>query len=358
MRGPTTAFGSIETIRVLFLFFLIITFFGCQEKKITYLRGDFRKIFAKAKQENKLVFALLTDSSCSRCAGFEDFLNTQEDARLKLNRDYVCYKVDVRDRVERKFAELLKNPSYPFPYFFDSDGNLLALGFPESKKFDISKLSNIKISEQVFAELFRMGIGTVNFKKLISMNVNAELLFSSRNKADSVKALTLLQNSIEVAEYPYNIGKINNLAAVPGSGIIAVKSLETYEPSIPDRFLYGDLDKYMQMKTGNKGAVHMSAFKFSDKGTHMGNLVKGVKYAFTFQVENLSSAALTITEVSHPCDCIQFERKKYVLKENGKATINGVFIPYQSGKFKKDIYVHTDAKHGSMKSYSIYGTVN
>jgi len=338
---------------------LVIVFSSCTQKKIIYESGDAISIFKKAKAQNKKVFILVTDSLCGNCSSFQDFLNTQTETVDILTKEYICYKADIQKISERKIIELLKVPSYPFPYFFDRKGNLEAFGFPNSKDFIITDLNKISVGEKFFGEFFRLPIDTKAYKRLVSLTLKTVVLMSSK---DSISASKVLKKSLKVALYPFNVSLLNELSKfrIEGLDSILYKAM-AYKQSPSDKVLYGDVNGYMKIPkklrdtfTPQKISVD---YNFLPREKDLGTLEIGNAYPFSFQIVNNSTIPLLINEVSHPCDCIHLKWPKGEIQQNKLATIEGVFRPYQSGHFNKEIFVHSNSINQTIGVFKISGIV-
>lgn len=334
---------------------------GCKEEKIKYQRGDMASIFKQAKKSNKKVFVLVSDNACGKCSVFENFLNTQSITVDILKKDYICYKADIRIPAEHRIAELLKNPSYPFPYFFDQDGKLLAFGFPNSPEYNIEDLSKITIDEKKFAEMFKMDIGVKQYKTLISNVISYTQLFDSHTKSDSLKAFEMLNISLSMAKYPYNVRSANLLKRESGIQLDTNLIIENYKVSGPDKFLYGDVWKYMGLSKPSNSRNLSSLkqdYEILETNKVMNGLTKGKSYPFKFRIKNISKSELRLLEISHPCDCIKLEWDRSPLAEGKVTMVEGQFTPYSSGSFVKEIFIHSNSKTKPMGVYKLLGTVD
>ena len=330
-----------------------------ENQRIEYLRGDMLDVFKLAKLQNKKVFVVISDSSCNKCNNFLTFLDQQKPTVKTLQKEYVCYKVDINNKTERAFAELVKCPSYPFPYFFDSSGNLLAFGYPNSRNYDISNLNNIGISNFRFAELFQVSCTIEAYKQSVSQCLKGTFLFRM-NKFDA--AFLMFKNSLDKMIYPYNLHFINNLIGKLNTINYNINDkVNQYKPSTSDTFLYGDHFVYInyhptnQIAYKNLGSI---SYNLDSKIKNLGALKVGNRYAFQFSIVNQSKNPLLIYDVNHPCDCIKLSWTRKPLKYNQRSTIEGKFTPYSIGEFTKEIFIHSNSINRPMDVIKITGTVN
>jgi len=360
----SNAIQGMTLAKILSFFTLALSFsliLSCKQEKIAYLRGDMANIFKRAKKTNKKVFVLVSDSACGKCSSFEAFLNTQSITVDILKEDFICYKADIRIPSEHRIAEILKNPSYPFPYFFDQDGKLLAFGFPNSPQYNITDLSTIKIDEKKFVEMFKMDIGVEKYKKLVSTAMGYTQLFDAHTRTDSLKAIQLLKQSLSIAAYPYNVRSASLLDRNSVLQLDTNAFLENYRASGPDRFLYGDVWKYMGLSEHpnirNLKAVSRD-YEILDTGKEMKGLRIGESYPFRFRIKNISGSELRFSEISHPCECIKLKWNTSPLASGKVMVVEGLFVPYSPGSFVKEIFIHSNSKTKPMAVYKISGTVD
>lgn len=355
--------GIFNAINYLLLALLFSTISSCSNKnKISFRRGELNEVFELAKKTNKKVFVLITDSTCGSCLEFENFLHQQSTTCQILNRDYICYKANIRNSREHKIAEIVKCPSYPFPYFFDADGNLLAFGFPNKKEYDISDLNEITIDKYRFPELFHLEISANEYKTLVSMNMKATLLLNTKSKVNVLKSYNLFKESLNISSYPYNIRYTNLLSNKSNKDILIKRPLNSNQ-NASDKFLYGDISKYTGIGTFTESALKTSRNKDTadyvlDQTRDLGKLMKSKSYEFSFKIKNLSKRPLVILNVQHPCDCIKLNWSKSSIRHNETAFIKGTFTPYESGTFHKEIFVHNNSLLKPMGIFEIQGTVN
>lgn len=346
----------------IFIYYIIslltICFFSCSHApKINFLRGDLAKVFATAQKTHKKVFILITDSTCGNCISLLENINGQKQTLKILADNYVCYKADIQDLKEHTIAEIVKCPSYPFPYFFNSTGDLLAFGFPHSKEYNITNLDDIKISEERFTELFKLPISSDQYKKLVTMNIKATLLLDTKEHA----AFALFKNSLDIAAYPYNLRYINLLARPLEITDKISQALVNSSQNASDQFLYGEIKNYVGIQ--NITATYSSNLAYNpldyslSNGGEQGVIKKGIPHPFTFSIKNLSAKPLIIYQVSHPCSCVKLLWPNTPIKTNETAIIRGTFNPYEVGSFLKEIFVHTNSLKNPMGTYKISGIV-
>lgn len=348
-NGLITLFGLIS----------IISLFAChQTSKISYFSGSLEEAFSKAKAEHKKVFLLMSDKGCNKCQAFSDFLDTQKETVEMLSDGYVCVKPDAHSKRDHKYFEILKTPSYPFPYFFDTDGTLLAFGFPNDKEFNIKDLKKIGLSEFFFKETFDMDISTEEYKALISKSLKATLLLNG-NPDSSEKAFELYCNSADIFVYPFNLRNIHLLSVRLGKPEIYETFKSKYRKSPKDLIIYGELEEYRFLKNiDNKLVLRpKDVVKLDRQDINLGNLQKDKGKIFFISFTNISDKPLVISKVEHPCDCIKFKWTSKTVPPHGSDVIEGTFTPYASGPFTKEIYIHTSSPAEVMVKANITGTV-
>lgn len=326
--------------------------------KIIFIDDSPENIFLLAQKTHKKVFVLITDSTCGSCNHFIDFLNTQTTTKKILSRDYLCYNADIKTLSGHKIAEIVKCPAYPFPYFFDSNGNLLAFGFPNSKDYDITELKNIRLEEYRFTELFKLPISINAYKKLISINIRGTILEQQKHELD---AYQMFRKSLDIAKYPYNIRHVQLLAGrLNLENDYFKKDPPKMVPNLSDKFLYGDVDSYMLLGRGNVQAYKTtdSAVDYYINGStkELGVIKKGQLTRFSFSIKNISQKPLIIYKVSHPCDCIKLSWSTYPIPPNQSTIVKGLFRPYCDGQFNKEIFIHTNSSKMPMGIFTIKGT--
>ncbi|MFA6072372.1 MAG: DUF1573 domain-containing protein, partial [Janthinobacterium sp.] len=267
---------------------------------------------------------------------------------------------DIKDDQGLKVAQIVKCPSYPFPYFFKPDGELLAFGFPNSSDFDISNLSSISIPEDRFNELFRLTTSTSEYKRLISMNMKAALLRQSGDIEDSKSADKLMLTSLQIAVYPFNLQVINTVPSNSSEYEALLSHIKKYEETVSDLAIYGTLKDYLNLDI-NRKVVHGSAnsdYEFDRRSANLGTLAKHTATPFNFTIRNISNHEIKIKSVTHPCDCIRLKVVVARLKKGQKTVVHGTFTPYQDGPFDKDIFVHTNSATKPLDIFKITGITN
>lgn len=343
-----------------------ILLLSCRHKDIQYMEGTIEDVFSKAKKENKKVFVLVENSDCGPCKYFAKMLNEQSNTSAILRRDYICYKADILDTTQKVIAQILKCPSYPFPFFFDNDGQLIAFGFPESKEFDISDLSKIYTDQYKFMELFRLPITTDAYKQMVFLNLRSYLLMKS-GKNDPVAldtAYQLSKRSLNIAVYPYNIyltdmlEKRLNMQSSPVSEQL-LRPVFTRS----DKFIYGNLIDHIRMKEpdsstfARQNGKDSTAYAFSKNTQDCGIIKAGTDYTFSFEFKNTSNEVLLIAKAEHPCSCIELKWPQEPVKPGETSFIRGVFHVEGKGKFTKEIYVHAVSQKVPMKIIILTGIV-
>jgi hypothetical protein len=356
---PIFTYVTVHTYKQIARRFMILLTLFClacnKPHDITFINSKPEDLFRLAQKTNKKVFILISDSTCGSCNNFVNFLNTQSVTKTILAEDYICYKADIRDSIGREIARIVKCPSYPFPYFFDNRGNLLAFGFPQSKSYDISNLNNITVEKSRFMELFKLPISVSAYKNLVTLNMQATLLLLNK---DSLSAYNKFKKSLGISVYPYNFRHVQLLSKdlkLPtytylNTGLVSNAS---------DDLLYGNLQDYMLLNNGSvrsKNKINTD-YQILDSSKELGEIKKGRHVQFSFKVQNLSDKPLIIFKVSYPCECIKMKWPAKPIIKNAFATIHGDFEPYGNGDFDKEIFIHTNSAKVPMGIFTLIGTI-
>ncbi|HEY0610521.1 MAG TPA: DUF1573 domain-containing protein [Chitinophaga sp.] len=337
----------------------VLLLLSCHHSPVQYVDGTIEEAFARAKKENKNVFIIIGNRECGNCDGFRKMLDSQSRTARILQRDYICYNADASDNRQKDIAQITKCPSYPFPYFFDSDGKLLAFGFPNSKEFDIRNLDRIGIDEYIFREIFRLPISTQRYKKLVSLNMQAFLLMKGDGERPGARdsAYQLAKRSLDIAVYPYNIYLSYTLGG-PG----AVAQLMRPEYTASDKLTYKKLLDTIPLLENSLANQHKGAdsttLVFSKSNQDCGIIKQGTDYTFSFEFTNTGKKDLQIAKADHPCTCIELKWPQHPVKPGATDVIRGVFHAGEKGKFKKDIYVHPASPGMPMKIVTLTGIVS
>lgn len=336
---------------------------ACHQPKVQYMEGAIEEVFAKARAENKKVFVLIGNSQCGKCDGFRKMLDSQSATARILQKEYICYIADALDARQKDIAQITKCPSYPFPYFFDKEGQLLAFGFPNSKAFDIRDLGKIGVDEYLFKELFRLPISTPQYKQLVTLNLRAYLLTkSNRNDAAADSAYQLTKRSLDIAVYPYNIylshtlgRKLSRLEPEVTSRLVR----PSFTPS--DKLIYGRLLDDIPLQdsdlSGRSQGSDSLSFEFDQLQQECGLIKQGTDYTFSFAFKNTGKKDVVIAKADHPCSCIELQWPRQPVKPGATSVIKGVFHATEKGKFLKEIYVHPAGPNARMKIISLTGIV-
>lgn len=352
---------STERINLFLIVLLAVLVASCTRKpSIQFFKGNYVQAFEIAAKEHKKVLVLISDSSCGSCNKFIEHLNDQDRTVDILRREYICLKEDMQKKDDRLLMRMFKCPSFPFPYFFDQDANLITMGFPNSKAYDISDLRKISIDEYRFTELFQLPVTSGEYKKLISLNMKASLLMQ-KNNIDS--AYHLFKTSLQICSYPYNLRSVSLLSKIlnePSEGIDSL--IKNYKPSESDNFIYNGFTQYLELNEGTDKLIAQNpgtGYSFSENNERvLGEIKVGQKTRFAFTITNTSSTPLIIFKVSHPCDCIRLSWSSEPLKPNEKSLISGEFTPYQKGDFRKEIFIHTNSNNNPMGVFKISGSAS
>jgi len=323
------------------------------------MNGTIEEVFARAKKENKNVFIIIGNASCGNCDGFRKMLDSQARTAKILQRDYICYNADASDNLQKDIARITKCPSYPFPYFFDKEGTLLAFGFPESKEYDVRDLDRIGIDEYIFREIFNLPITTRKYKQLVSLNMQAYLLMKTGGARPGARdsAYQLARRSLDIATYPFNIYLSHTLG-----GQEAVTRLMRPAFTASDKLIYqGLLDTIPLLQNnlpGQHKAADSTALVFDKTTQDCGIIRQGTDYTFSFEFRNTGKKDLQIAKADHPCTCIELKWPQHPVKPGESNAIRGIFHAGEKGKFKKEIYIHAASPGMPMKIVTLTGIVS
>lgn len=335
---------------------------SCTRVKIHYMPGPLQDIFAKAQLEHKKVFILIGNSKCGQCKHFDSLIQEQATTVNILKDQYICYKVDILDSLQRAIAQITKCPSYPFPYFFDNEGNLLALGFPDSREYDITDLSKIGVDEYRFKELFHLPISTDDYKSLVSLNLRAFLLMNKepteKNALDS--AFKMVTRSVNITSYPFNLWLSYQLANRLGYRSYKVSG-QMPLLSGSERIIYGSIiDSIKRISSGSPIASRLNdsiGYVFFKEKLDCGQVKKGTDYPFSFEFKNTGKKELLIARAEHPCSCIELTWPQNAIRPGETGSIQGVFHARELGTFSKDVFVHATTAQIPMRTVILTGTV-
>lgn len=356
---------SKNAFRILAVVVILLFLFSCHTDNITYKQGTLSDIFNEARFKKKKVFILVTDSLCNRCKEFERQLNAETFTVDILRQEYISYKVNVRDPQYKITAQILKCPAFPFPYFFDSDGKIIAFGYPNEKEYDLRKTAAIKVEEFTFKEMFKMNIPVAKYKQMVYYTLNAylEMKSAERNSGDFHKAYELIEQSITTAPYPYNLylgyqlSKKQELYTKSREYINQIKL--NYKPA--DRFMYGtmmnDLGLPDDAYTKEISGADSTGVLYDNKERIYQDVKLGSDVPFSFTFMNTGSQPLLIEKAHHPCNCIDLEWTRNIIATNDTGTIRGVFHANEKGTFYKEIYVHTNNTTSPMNTIVLRGEV-
>ncbi|WP_298737730.1 DUF1573 domain-containing protein [uncultured Chitinophaga sp.] len=293
----------------------VLLLLSCHHSPVQYMNGSVEDVFARAQKENKNVFIIIGNSKCGNCDAFRKMLDSQSTTARILQRDYICYNADASDKRQEDIARITKCPSYPFPYFFDKDGNLLTFGFPKSKEYDIRDLDRIGIDEYIFREIFQLPITTQRYKKLVSLNMQAFLLMKGGGGRPSARdsAYQLARRSLDIAAYPYNIYLSHTLG---GPAAVAQLVRPVYSPS--DKLIYKGLLDTIPLQENSlarqQGATDSASLVFNKISHDCGIIKQGTDYTFSFEFTNTGKKDLRIAKADHPCTCIELKWPQHARK--------------------------------------------
>lgn len=129
-----------------FFMTLIVFSFGFTQIKYTTTLDE---AFAKAKEENKVVFIKYYNQNCSVCKKAQDLLDTKEISEV-FNNKFVSFAVDTFDDVPTEVEELFEKShlnfsSVPMFVFFKNDQTFL-----HYTGVNVNKESFLQVAKDVF----------------------------------------------------------------------------------------------------------------------------------------------------------------------------------------------------------------
>ena len=97
--------------------------------------SHYKEALTQAKQNNKIIYILITSQSCKWCVKFEKTTLKDEKIKKRLNSQFITIHLTRdKDAIPSKF----KTAPVPRHYFVDSNGDILysALGYRDVELFD------------------------------------------------------------------------------------------------------------------------------------------------------------------------------------------------------------------------------
>jgi thioredoxin-related protein len=138
------------TAAVLFIAFGI----QAQNRQINFEHGDLASVFAKAKQENKLIFVDAYTTWCGPCKQMAKQVFTNDTVADYYNANFINLKLDMEKGEGLDFAKKYKVNCYPNLMFLDAEGNEVhrqAGSVPAAAFIDFGK--NTKNPEKAYGAL-------------------------------------------------------------------------------------------------------------------------------------------------------------------------------------------------------------
>lgn len=319
--------------------------------------GPVEDVFRRAKETHKKVFILISDPDCGRCRQFQEMLDKQPETARILKGEYICYKADIGDTLQLPVVQIVKCPAYPFPYFFDADGRLLAFGFPNSKEYIINDLNQLTIDDYRFRELFRLPVSVRTYKELVSQTMQAYLLSKGAGSPES--AYQLIKSSLQITAYPANVYLYDKLAKQTGHQE-KLPVIRDYVFTGGDKIIYKNILETIRPYFAESDSSHTDGkevLAFSQETYLLDTISRGLDYTFRFEVKNTGSQPLMINKAEHPCSCIELSWPQQLLNTGESGVIKGVFHANEPGAFNREIYVHINNEQQPMHILHLKGTV-
>ncbi len=95
------------------------------KEEVTFYKGTWKDLFAKAQSESKPVMVFMYASWCGLCEFTQDSVLTIDTAYNFLNENYICYKVEEKSKEAKKLRAEHPIEGYPCYYYFNPNGKLL-----------------------------------------------------------------------------------------------------------------------------------------------------------------------------------------------------------------------------------------
>jgi len=95
------------------------------QEEVTFFKGTWKDLFAKAQSENKPVMIYMTATWCGLCEFTEDSVFTIDTAYNFLNDNFICYKLDEKAKEAKKLRAEYPIEGYPCYFYMSPTGKLL-----------------------------------------------------------------------------------------------------------------------------------------------------------------------------------------------------------------------------------------
>ncbi len=108
-----------------------------EEKGITFFKGDWKALLAKAKKSGKPFFVDFYTTWCGPCKTMSKTTFKDEKVGKFANENFVAYKMDAEKGEGIQLSEKYEVQAYPTIMFFDKDGKKIgeAVGLQDAKLF-------------------------------------------------------------------------------------------------------------------------------------------------------------------------------------------------------------------------------
>jgi len=348
--------------QLLFTLLSIVVFTSCKST-VRYETGTLSDVFEIARKKNKKVFILISDSTCTRCEAFAEFLDTLPELADVLNNEYISYKVDLHDPQQKVAGQIFKASSVPFPYFLDANGKILAFGFPNSRDFRVDNLDSIYIDEYKFREIFQLNISKHKYTQMVYYSLNAYLEAQAipQNKGTLTRALELAQKSVETGRYPYNLYQVYSFSRRLGLNELA----DSYQQELvgnytsKDKFLYASVMNGIGLSGdlfAEAPSINSMDLIFDSEELVADKVVGGNDLYFAFHFTNTSSHPIKIERVEHQCTCIEFNWPLKEILPFDTGSICGIYHTSEVGPYDREIFVHMNSG-AALKTLHLKGIV-
>lgn len=112
------------------------------DKGITFFKGNWAELLAKAKKEGKPFFVDFYTTWCKPCKDMSKMTFKDEKVGIYANANFIAYKIDAEKGEGVQLSEKYEVQGYPTVMFFDKEGKKIGeiVGFQDAKRL----LSNLK----------------------------------------------------------------------------------------------------------------------------------------------------------------------------------------------------------------------
>lgn len=117
-----------------YIVYILLMSLSLFSQNINY-SSSYNQALKDSKQENKLLYVLITSSTCKWCRKFENTTLKDKAIQNRLNKEFITVHLSSdNDKIDKKF----KTSPVPRHYFTDKNGKILysALGYRDTVLFE------------------------------------------------------------------------------------------------------------------------------------------------------------------------------------------------------------------------------